>query len=188
MCGTSKRHLFDAAAVDGGYDVLVTGHNLDDEAAVLFGNVLRWQTEYLARQLPVLPAANGFPKKVKPLVRLSERDMAAFCIVTGIDYLVEECPMSAGNKHLGYKDALNDIELVSPGTKSDFYFSFLRRAAALFRDAVEESADHEPVGVCSRCGSPSGSDVCAFCRIVEKATSQPVELSRRPSTEPEAHT
>lgn len=188
VCGTSKRHLFDAAAIDGGYDVLVTGHNLDDEAAVLFGNVLRWQTEYLARQLPVLPAANGFPKKVKPLVRLSERDMAAFCIVTGIDYLVDECPMSAGNKHLGYKDALNDIELVSPGTKSDFYFSFLRRAAALFRDAVAESADHEPIGICTRCGAPSGSDVCAFCRILEKATSQPVELTSRPSREPEAHT
>ncbi|HEY5154148.1 MAG TPA: tRNA(Ile)-lysidine synthetase, partial [Acidimicrobiales bacterium] len=36
-CGLSKRHLFDRAAIDGGYDVVVTGHNLDDEAAVLFG-------------------------------------------------------------------------------------------------------------------------------------------------------
>ena len=55
-CGLSKRHLFDQAAIDGGYDVVVTGHNLDDEAAVLFGNMLRWETEYLGRQLPVLPA------------------------------------------------------------------------------------------------------------------------------------
>jgi len=29
-CGLSKRHLFDRAALDGGYDVVVTGHNLDD--------------------------------------------------------------------------------------------------------------------------------------------------------------
>ena len=48
-CGLSKRHLFDKAALDGGYDVVATGHNLDDEAAVLFGNVLRWNTDYLAR-------------------------------------------------------------------------------------------------------------------------------------------
>ena len=79
-CGMSKRHLFDKAAIDGGYTVLVTGHNLDDEAAVLYGNTLRWELEYLARQLPVLPARNGFPKKVKPLVRLSEREMAAWCV------------------------------------------------------------------------------------------------------------
>ncbi|MDQ3106715.1 MAG: tRNA 2-thiocytidine biosynthesis TtcA family protein, partial [Actinomycetota bacterium] len=55
-CGLSKRHLFNAAARDGGYDVVATGHNLDDEAAVLFGNVLRWEADYLGRQLPVLPA------------------------------------------------------------------------------------------------------------------------------------
>ncbi|HEX9970331.1 MAG TPA: tRNA(Ile)-lysidine synthetase, partial [Acidimicrobiales bacterium] len=36
-CGLSKRHLFNKAALDGGYDVVATGHNLDDEAAVLFG-------------------------------------------------------------------------------------------------------------------------------------------------------
>jgi uncharacterized protein (TIGR00269 family) len=186
-CGTSKRHIFDAAAVDGGYDVLVTGHNLDDEAAVLFGNVLRWQTEYLARQMPVLPAHGGFPKKVKPLVRLSERDTAAYCIVHGIDYLVDECPMSAGNKHLGYKDALNDIELRSPGAKSDFYFSFLRRAAALFRDAAQRET-LDAIVTCTRCGAPSGAEVCAFCRLVEKATAQPVELRPRPRDEAEAPT
>ena len=76
-CGLSKRHLFDSAALEGGYDVVATGHNLDDEAAVLFGNTLRWDVEYLARQLPVLPARPGFPKKVKPLVRLTER----YCVV-----------------------------------------------------------------------------------------------------------
>src|SRR5205814_10027301 len=63
-CGLSKRHLFNQAAVDGGYDVVATGHNLDDEAAVLFGNVLRWSAEYLGRQLPVLPAGAGFARKV----------------------------------------------------------------------------------------------------------------------------
>jgi tRNA(Ile)-lysidine synthase TilS/MesJ len=125
----SKRHLFDQAAIDGGYDVVVTGHNLDDEAAVLFGNVLRWQTDYLGRQLPVLPARDGFPRKVKPLVRLGEREMAAYCVVKGIDYIVEECPMAAGNKHIGYKEALNAIEATSPGSKQSFYFGFLAKAS-----------------------------------------------------------
>ena len=111
-----------------------TGHNLDDEAAVLFGNVLRWETDYLGRQLPVLPAGHGFPRKVKPLVRLGEREMAAYCVLRGIDYIVEECPMAAGNKHLGYKEALNAIEAhVAGHASAAFYFGFLERAAALFR-------------------------------------------------------
>ena len=41
-CGLSKRHLFNSAAIEGGYEVVATGHNLDDEAAVLLGNVLHW--------------------------------------------------------------------------------------------------------------------------------------------------
>ncbi|HEY6532947.1 MAG TPA: ATP-binding protein [Acidimicrobiales bacterium] len=166
-CGLSKRHVFDAAAVEGGYDVLVTGHNLDDEAAVLMGNTLHWHTEYLGRQLPVLPERDGFPRKVKPLVRLTEREMAAYCVVRGIDYLVEECPMSAGNRHLSYKAALNDIELASPGAKHAFYFGFLDRAAAHF--APEAESDRAELGACQRCGAPTPAEVCAFCRLVERA-------------------
>lgn len=181
-CGLSKRHLFDQAAVDGGYDAVVTGHNLDDEAAVLFGNTLRWQTEYLARQLPVLPARHGFPRKVKPLVRLGEREMAAYCVLRGIDYIVEECPMAAGNKHLGYKDALNAIEAQSPGSKHAFYFGFLDRAVARFQDAAAESGD-DVVGRCSRCGSPASGELCAFCVLVERsAGAQPVVLTVKGSS------
>src|SRR5437764_15096812 len=106
------------------------------------GNVLHWHTEYLGRQLPVLPARDGFPRKVKPLVRLGERETAAYCVLAGIDYIVEECPMAAGNKHLGYKEALNAIEAQSPGSKHDFYFGFLKRASYRFTPvAVEEQDD-----------------------------------------------
>jgi uncharacterized protein (TIGR00269 family) len=166
-CGLSKRHLFDQAAIDGGYDVVVTGHNLDDEAAVLFGNVLRWQTDYLGRQLPVLPARAGFPRKVKPLVRLGEREMAAYCVVRGIDYIVEECPMAVGNKHIGYKEALNAIEATSPGSKHSFYFEFLAKASAHFRPEAED--DQADLLACERCGAPTTNEVCAFCRLVERA-------------------
>jgi tRNA-5-methyluridine54 2-sulfurtransferase len=182
-CGLSKRHLFDEAARTGGYDVVVTGHNLDDEAAVLFGNVLHWQTDYLGRQLPVLPARNGFPRKVKPLVRLGEREMAAYCVLRGIEYIVEECPMAAGNKHLGYKEALNAIEAASPGTKHDFYFGFLARASARFTpDALAEQAE---LRACERCGAPTTGEVCAFCKLTARATGDPsppvpVALGRRP--------
>jgi uncharacterized protein (TIGR00269 family) len=167
-CGLSKRHLFDRAALDGGYDVVVTGHNLDDEAAVLLGNTLRWDVEYLARQLPALPARAGMPRKVKPLVRLTERETAAWCIVRGIDYQVEECPMAAGNRHLGYKATLNDLEARSPGSKASFYLGFLERMAPLLAGRALAGAD--AVGACSRCGGPTTSDVCAFCRLVAVAS------------------
>jgi uncharacterized protein (TIGR00269 family) len=176
-CGMSKRHLFDKAALDGGYDVVVTGHNLDDEAAVLFGNTLRWDVEYLARQFPVLPARRGFPKKVKPLVRLTEREMAAWCIVRGIDYHVEECPMALGNKHLAYKDALNSIERQSPGSKSAFYLNFIDKMSPLL--AAQTDAAVGALNECDVCGSPTTGETCAFCRLrdrVEGHQAVPVEM------------
>ncbi len=178
-CGLSKRHLFDRAAIEGGYDAVATGHNLDDEAAVLFGNTLRWETEYLARQLPVLEARDGFPRKVKPLVRLAERETAAYCVLSGIDYLVDECPMAAGNKHLGYKEALNAIEATSPGSKQAFYFGFLARAAGRFADAAPGADDARPdLGRCRSCGAPTTNEICAFCHLVDRtAGAEPVTLT-----------
>lgn len=176
-CGMSKRHLFDKAARDGGYDAVVTGHNLDDEAAVLLGNVLRWDIDYLARQLPVLEARDGFPKKCKPLVRLTERETAAWCLIRGIDYLVEECPIAAGNRHLHYKDTLNSIEQKSPSSKSAFYLNFIDNMAPLLADQSAAAAGE--LNACEQCGSPTTNEVCAFCRLVEKSSAHepvPVEL------------
>jgi uncharacterized protein (TIGR00269 family) len=176
-CGMSKRHLFDKAAKDGGYDVLVTGHNLDDEAAVLLGNVLHWNVGYLARQLPVLEARNGFPRKAKPLVRLTEREMAAWCLIRGIDYLVEECPIAAGNRHLHHKDVLNAIEKESPSTKAAFYLNFIENMAPLL--AGQTAAANGELLHCERCGAPTTGEVCAFCRLVDTAGAHepvPVEL------------
>lgn len=163
-CGLSKRHLFNQVALDHGYDVVVTGHNLDDEAAVLLGNTMRWDTEYLARQFPVLEARPGLARKVKPLVRVSEREMAAYCVVRGIDYQIDECPMAAGNKHLGYKEMLNAIEAQSPGSKAAFLFNFFDRAHPRF--AADALREHDGVlGTCRECGSPTTAEVCAFCAL-----------------------
>lgn len=176
-CGLSKRHLFDRAARDGGYDVVVTGHNLDDEVAVLFGNTLRWDVEYLARQMPVLPAEHGFPRKAKPLVRLGERETAAWCIVRGIEYVIEECPMAAGNRHLQFKELLNTLEESSPGAKAAFHAGFVDRMLPLLASSDRKSEVHR----CVRCDAPTGgeSEICAFCRLVERTRGHdavPVEM------------
>jgi uncharacterized protein (TIGR00269 family) len=160
VCGLSKRYAFNRAALDHGFDVVATGHNLDDEAATLLGNTLRWQTEYIGRQHPALPGREGLVKKVKPLHRVAERETAAYAFLRGIDYVVEECPLVAGNTQLRYKDAMNRLEADSPGTKASFYLGYLDRAADRFRDA----AGAGDLRGCERCGQPTTGRFCAFCR------------------------
>ena len=161
VCGLSKRYVFNRVALDHGFDVVATGHNLDDEAATLLGNTLRWQTEYIARQQPVLPEREGMVKKVKPLFRLSELETAAYAFLRGIDYVVEECPLVGGNTQLRYKEAMNVLEARSPGTKAQFFLGFVEKAAPIFAGQDASSAALSP---CERCGQPTTGRFCAFCR------------------------
>ncbi|HJU06199.1 MAG TPA: ATP-binding protein [Nitrospiraceae bacterium] len=170
-CGTIKRYQFNRAAVEHEYDVMATGHNLDDEAARLLGNVLHWQTDYLEKQSPTLPASvEGFAKKVKPLYRLSEREIAAYAVLNRIDYLVEECPMAKGSKMLLYKEVLNRLETASPGTKQSFYWGFLEQHAKERSPegsmAEKDSATLHP---CSTCGQPTTAEVCSYCKMMARA-------------------
>lgn len=169
VCGLAKRHEMNRIARDLGYDVLATGHNLDDEAAVLFGNTLQWSADYLLRQGPVLPSKEGLARKVKPLCRFYEREMTAYSIARGIEYIYDECPYAEGATQVFYKESLNQLETVRPGTKLTFYLRFLeaRQSGELFIQKDKEAAHIHP---CEKCGQPtSAPGLCSFCRMLEKA-------------------
>ncbi|MBM4265185.1 MAG: adenine nucleotide alpha hydrolase family protein [Deltaproteobacteria bacterium] len=161
-CGTAKRHYFDAAALEFSCDVIATGHNLDDEAARLLGNVLHWQTDHLARQRPVMqPRHEKFVRKVKPLFLTSEYETASYAFLRGLQYVVEECPNAAGATQLTYKAMLDQLESTSPGTKLSFVREFVARGAAAF----ERPEGEGPGGTCSGCGMPSFGTLCSFCSL-----------------------
>lgn len=175
-CGTIKRYQFNRVAVEQDYDVMATGHNLDDEAARLLGNVLHWQMEYLEKQSPSLPASlDGFAKKVKPLYRLTEREIAAYAVIHHIDYIVEECPMAKGSKMLMYKEALNRLETQSPGTKQSFYWRFLEQQAKSSSPAPT-MIDHDRAHLhpCSTCGQPTTAERCSYCKLIDKANTHAI--------------
>jgi uncharacterized protein (TIGR00269 family) len=169
VCGLAKRHEMNRIAHELGYDVLATGHNLDDEAAVLFGNTLTWSKEYLLRQKPVLPEHDGLARKVKPLCRFYEKEMTAYAMLRGIEYIYEECPFSIGSTTIYFKELLNRLENERPGAKLSFYLNFLdARENGLFADDVAHTIP--PLFNCPTCGQPTMYEgKCSFCRMMEKA-------------------
>jgi uncharacterized protein (TIGR00269 family) len=163
-CGLSKRYLMNRVALEHGFPVVATGHNLDDEAATLLGSVLHWQTDALPRQSPALPSTHPrLVRRVKPLYRLSERETAAYAVLRRIDYIVEECPFAAGATSIAYKEILNRLEEASPGARHNFLFGFLERARAAFERA-------EPIALreCARCGQVTTGTLCAFCKLSDQ--------------------
>jgi uncharacterized protein (TIGR00269 family) len=179
-CGLSKRYLMNRAAQDLGIPVVATGHNLDDEAATLFGAVLHWQTDSLARQSPALPSTHAkLARRVKPLYRLSERETAAFAFLRKIDYIVEECPFAAGATSILHKETLARLEESSPGAKHNFLFGFLEKARPAF-----ERSEAVALNECVRCGQVTTGAVCAFCKLADQVKRAAPSPSPRPSAPP----
>ena len=165
-CGKIKRHYFNKTALDEGFTVLATGHNLDDEIARLFSNTLRWDTAYLSDQGPALEAEyghGGFVRKVKPLWRLSEFETANYAFLRGIDYHFAPCPYSKGASFTFHKKIWADIEEEMPGRKLDFYQGFLERGRPVFARLEREQGD--TLRACPSCGMPTSQDICGVCRI-----------------------
>jgi uncharacterized protein (TIGR00269 family) len=166
-CGTVKRYHFNKLAADLGYEVVATGHNLDDEAATLFGNVVHWNADYLGRQGPVLESTHPkLVRKVKPLYRLGERETAAYAVIERIDYILEECPMARGAKSLAYKDMLNTLEDQQPGAKYGFLVGFLKQGRKTVQSGGFDQATE--LNECVRCGQPTPGELCAYCRMADR--------------------
>jgi uncharacterized protein (TIGR00269 family) len=169
VCGIIKRYYFNKVAYEIKADIIATGHNLDDEAATLFSNTMQWNGDYLLRQHPVLPAKNGLARKVKPLFRFYEREMAAYTLLRGIEYIYEECPFSVGSTSTEYKELLNQLENRHPGAKQHFFVKFLAaKEKGLFAEATERIVPE--LHLCPSCGQPtSAAGTCTFCKMMQRA-------------------
>lgn len=164
-CGKIKRYFFNQTAREGGFNVLATGHNLDDEVARLTSNTLRWDSAYLSDQGPVLLDEDGFAKKVKPFWRVTEFETANYAFLMGIENHYAPCPYSTGASFSTLKSLWLELEDKMPGRKMDFYHGFLERGKPAFQHV--EQQDSDILSPCLRCGYPTSADVCGVCRIRE---------------------
>jgi uncharacterized protein (TIGR00269 family) len=159
VCGRLKRQYLNRLAVREGCHTVVTGHNLDDEAGRLLGNLMGNRVEYLRKQSPYLPAPHPLiPAKLKPLYRLEISEIRIYCELRGIQPAETDCPMAFGATSHAFKDALDMLEARMPGTKRQFLFSHIRSR----KDDNGKSADF---GECRFCGHPAYEDICGVCSL-----------------------
>ncbi|MBR4742119.1 MAG: adenine nucleotide alpha hydrolase family protein [Desulfovibrio sp.] len=166
VCGMIKRYFFNVSAKVGGFSVLATGHNLDDEVARLFSNTLRWDKRFLSTQQPGLPEEHGFVRKIKPLWRVTEFETANYAFLCGIETHYAPCPYSQGASFSVLKTLMHRLERLMPGKKLDFYQSFLKHGRPTF---AQQSVGKEMITPCVCCGYPTSADgLCGVCRLRDR--------------------
>ncbi len=160
VCGVVKRHFLNKVGVEMGFDRLATGHNLDDEAAVIFSNYLSANVEFLSRQSPILPSREGMISRIKPLFEISERETMIYAQFQGLTPIDRGCPYAIDPSTHRFKMVLNVLEKEMPATKIRMVRGFLERVKPLLeRDGTT------PLRKCAMCGYPSPSEICSFCRL-----------------------
>ena len=173
-CGTVKRYLMNRLAYEIGADRLATGHNLDDVVELLFEFYLKGSVEDLVRVRPVSWSDN--PKmvtKIKPLIELTERENMYYAMAQGIPLLAASCPLAKGSRMLRRKRLIGLIEREIPGFKHMLYKSHVKRILPRLEKTVPEPSFME----CEKCGMPSLSNMCSYCKLVSRLTARSAENS-----------
>jgi len=162
-CGVIKRRLFDVLAKRANVKILATGHNLDDIVSIYLSGFFSGDFTYIARLKPVQPPlVNGFPKKVKPLIRTPEMDTAVYAMYNKLPIREVECPHAKGNVEMKYKSLIYYMEKRDPRFKFTVLSLFLKRFIPLIEDKVEEKS----LMSCKSCGFPSSMEICGYCKRI----------------------
>ena len=156
VCGVVKRWVLNKWARKLGGDVLVTGHNLDDECQNVLMNFLKGNLVLGVRSGPKTGRAGyaGFVQRVKPLFFVPESEIRRYAKRKGFDILYDRCPCAFGTYRVETRDWMSNI---SDAEKLKIVSGFMD---------LDLKGDGKELRKCVECGEPSSGEVCGFCEIV----------------------
>jgi uncharacterized protein (TIGR00269 family) len=158
ICGVFRRSLINRKSREIG-DVLITGHNLDDEVQSIIMNLMQGDLSRLSRTGWIAGNEKNdlFAPRVKPLRNISEKEITTYWFSNFPDIDMSECPYSTTALRQTVRNTINDFELDYPDSK--------RRILKWFDSKIINAPD-STVSRCERCGEPTKSEVCEACTIL----------------------
>ncbi len=167
-CGVLRRTLLNKKVRDIGATVLVTGHNLDDEAQGFLMNLLRNRLELSARAGPKTGARSiaGLVPRVKPLYFVKNAEVIRYSLINKFPVHIGECPCSVEGQRSHIKHWLNAQEKTYPSLKRNLIDYYLAH-----RDQIRGFFAHMAAAkTCVQCDEPSAGELCKSCQILNMFT------------------
>ena len=159
ICGILRKKALVVAAERAGATKLALGHNLDDEAQSVLMNLLRGDLMRLVRNSGA-DSGGRFIPRIKPLMYIHEREIAAYLVVQGAWWDLPECPYAVHALRREVRSMLAQIEYTRPGTMLR-----LMENKKKVETAFAGKAAGGPLGICRQCGDPCSGDLCQFCQL-----------------------
>lgn len=172
-CGVFRRDLLEEYAASHDADLLLTGHNLDDEAQTALMNFLEGDVAQVAKHfdaslgpLDERREQDDFVPRAKPLRDVPEKEIALYAHVRDLPAHITECPHASEAYRGEIRDLLLDLEENHPGTRHSILAGYeeLARLTAADRQATSDGPD---LRECERCGSSTTREICRKCRLLD---------------------
>jgi uncharacterized protein (TIGR00269 family) len=159
VCGILRRKALIVGAERTGATKLATGHNLDDEAQSVFMNVLRGDLPRLVRDSGS-DSQGRFIPRIKPLMFVSEKEIAVYLLLQGAWADLPECPYARHALRGEVRSMLAMLESRHPGT-----MLHLMESKALIEAHCAGLTEGEPVRHCRECHDPCSGEICQLCTL-----------------------
>ncbi|MGC8975010.1 MAG: TIGR00269 family protein [Thermoprotei archaeon] len=167
FCGVLRRKAINEVARDLGFTRVLTAHNLDDEVQTIIMNLLRGDLFRLVQILPNGPILSKlFVRKVKPLRKVYEEEVAIYAHLIGYEFQTTDCPYLRYFPSLRAKirEYLYKIEKEKPGVLLDL----IERMDAVLTKYLSQYLNYPELPRCTKCGEPTayGRNLCMACELL----------------------
>ena len=159
ICGILRKKALVVGAHQAGATKLATGHNLDDEAQSVLMNVFRGDLPRLVRNSS-RESSGKFIPRIKPLSRISEKDIATYLMLNDAWSELPECPYTRYAMRREVRSMLSGFEYKHPGT-----MLHLMESKEKIERCDKGSVMSEPIRSCRECGDPCSGDLCQVCLL-----------------------
>ncbi|WP_321506706.1 TIGR00269 family protein [uncultured Methanoregula sp.] len=159
VCGILRKKALVTGAERAGATKLATGHNLDDEAQSVLMNVLRGDFSRLVRNSGA-DSSGRFIPRIKPLMGISEKEIATYLLLNNAWTDLPECPYSGNALRRGVRSMLSTLEYRHPGTM----LHLMESKKKIERDYAGADT-RDPIRHCRVCGDPCSGELCQLCLL-----------------------
>ncbi|MEM3127095.1 MAG: TIGR00269 family protein [Candidatus Woesearchaeota archaeon] len=172
ICGVLRRYLLNKHSKD--YDVIATGHNMDDEVQSIMMNLFSGNIELLSRLGPKsgVEESKFFVQKVKPFYFLTEKEIMTYAFLMKFDVSFNECPNAPSSFRAKVRDEINKLK-EERKVKQQIVKNFIKMLPELKEKIKMQNIE---IKKCLRCGKASHNDVCEACNIVEKLNAPLIQV------------
>ena len=174
-CGVFRRDLLSKYAEEFDADLLLTGHNLDDEAQSALMNFLEGDVAQMAKHfdaslgpLSERRDKEGFVPRAKPLRDVPEKEVALYAHLEDLPAHITECPHSSEAYRGEIQQLLYGLEENHPGTRHSILSGY-EELAAIVADQYrgEDGEESTDLRECVECGATTTRERCRKCSLLE---------------------